>query len=64
MLDLIDSRDFYPLILGYHFVLEVPARPASQLRNNDVAVTEEVDVEVDMMNRLMLVSRATPAAAN
>ena len=63
MLDLIDSRHLDPLVLGYHFVLEGPTRSASKLCNNDIAVAEEVDIEVDMMNRLEFVSYATLVAA-
>jgi len=40
------------LPLGYHLVFQRPPRPSRQLRNHDVAVAEEVDVEIDVVDRI------------
>lgn len=44
--------DLNLLILGDHLVLEGPAETATQLRDNNVTVTEEVDIEVDVTHSL------------
>lgn len=49
---IIDNGDVDLLTLGDHFVIEIPTCASSEFRNNDVAVTEEIDVEVDVMDRL------------
>lgn len=36
------------LILGHHLMLKGPGEAATQLGNDDVAVAEEVDIEVDV----------------
>lgn len=56
MIDLVDHRDFVLVALGNHFVLEGPASAACEFGNDDVAVTEEVDIEIDVMDGLGRVS--------
>lgn len=58
MINLIDRRDFVLVALGYHFVVEGPASAACKFGNNDIAVAEEIDVKVDVMNGLDEVSMA------
>lgn len=40
------------LRFGYHLVLQVPAGASAELGDDDVAVAEEVHVEIDMGARL------------
>jgi hypothetical protein len=56
MVNLVHSRHFDLVALGYHFVLESPAGAAGELGHDDVAVAEEVDVKVDVVDGLRLVS--------
>jgi hypothetical protein len=35
-----------------HGMLEIPASPLAQSSHNSITVTEQIDVEVDMVNRL------------
>jgi hypothetical protein len=56
MVDLVDCRDLVLMALGYHLVLEGPTSAACEFGNNDIAVAEEVDVKVNVMNGLRIVS--------
>lgn len=58
MVDLVDGRYLVVVALGYHFVVEGPASTACEFGNNDIAVTQEVDVKVDVVNGLRNVSMA------
>lgn len=53
MIDFIYNRDFVLVTLGYHLMLECPACAASELGDNDIAISKEVDVEVDVMDWLI-----------
>jgi hypothetical protein len=44
------------MALGYHFMLEGPAGAAGELGDNDIAVAEKVDVEIDVVDGLRKVS--------
>lgn len=52
MLNIINGADLGRLALGYHLMLEVPAGTSCELRYDNVAITKEVDVEVDVVDRL------------
>lgn len=52
VIDFVHRYDFVLMALGYHFVRESPAGAASELGYDDVAVAEEVDVEVDVVDGL------------
>jgi hypothetical protein len=52
----VDRDDVILMTLWYHLVLEFPASTASKFSYNDIAVTEEVDIEVDVVNRLGRIS--------
>jgi hypothetical protein len=54
VLFLVDSLDFHLLSLGYHLVVEGPASAASELGYNDVAVSQELDVKVDVVDGLAM----------
>jgi hypothetical protein len=56
MFNLIDSLYFVGLALRYHLMLEVPAGAAGEFSYDYVAVAEEVDVKVDMVDWLVHVS--------
>jgi len=56
MVDLVHRRNLVLVALGYHFVLEGPAGATSELGYDDVAVAEEVDVEVDVVDGLERIS--------
>lgn len=40
------------LVLGHHLVLEWPTGAAAQLRDDDVAVAQQVNIEVDVVDGL------------
>ena len=48
----VDQRSLDRLPFGYHLVLQVPTRTARELGYNNIAVAEEVDIEVDVVDRL------------
>jgi hypothetical protein len=48
----VDQRSLDCLSFGHHFVLQVPTRTARELGYNYIAVAEEVDVEVDVVDGL------------
>ena len=52
MIKFLDRRDGNLLICRYHFMFEIPACATSELGNNDIAVAEKVDIEIDMENGL------------
>jgi hypothetical protein len=52
MLDFVHGLDNVLVAFGYHLVLQCPTCAARKLGNDDVAVAEEVDVEIDVVNRL------------
>ena len=49
---LVRSLDFNLLTLGYHLVVEGPASTASELSHNDIAVSQQLNVEVDVVDGL------------
>jgi hypothetical protein len=53
MINLVNSRHFDSLPLGYHLVLQIPARSASKLCHHIIAVAEKVDIKVDVVDWLM-----------
>jgi hypothetical protein len=59
MLDLVDSLDFVDLTVGYHLVLEGPACATGKFGYNDIAVAEEVDIEVDVVDGLLTCQKKT-----
>jgi hypothetical protein len=52
MILFIDCNDVVLVALWYHLVLEFPASAAGKFSDNDIAVTEEIDVEVNVVDRL------------
>jgi hypothetical protein len=64
MLDLIDDLDLVDLAVGYHLVLEGPTCATGEFGYNDVAVPEEVYIEVDVVNRLFFVSAGRASIKN
>jgi len=56
MVDLVHRRYLILVTLGYHFVLEGPAGATGELGYDDVAVAEEVDVKVDVVDWLERIS--------
>jgi hypothetical protein len=49
MVDFIDRRNFVLMALGYHLMFEGPACAAGEFGDDDIAVSEEVDVEIYMV---------------
>jgi len=45
--------DDYLLLWLHHFMLEVPFGALTKLCNHDIAVAKQIDVEVDVMDRLL-----------
>lgn len=52
MLDLINKENVNRLSLSNHFMIEIPACATSKLSDNNVAISQEVDIEVNVMNGL------------
>jgi hypothetical protein len=48
----VDRDNVIVMTLWYHLVLEFPTSAAGKFSDNDIAVTKEVDIEVDVVNRL------------
>jgi hypothetical protein len=53
MVCFIDRRNFDLLVFWNHVVLKIPACSSRKLSDNRIAVTDKIDVEVDMMDLLM-----------
>jgi hypothetical protein len=49
---LINRLDLNLLSLGYHLVVQGPAGTAGEFSHNDVAVSQELNVEVDVIDGL------------
>jgi hypothetical protein len=56
MVDLVDGRNLVLVALGYHFVLEGPASAAGEFGDYHVAVSEEIDIEIYVVDGLSKVS--------
>jgi len=48
-----DCHDLILVPLGYHLVRESPAGAAGEFGDDDIAVAEEIDVEVDVVDWLL-----------
>jgi len=49
MVDFIDRRNLVLMALGYHLMFEGPACAAGEFGDDDIAVSEEVDVEINVV---------------
>ena len=50
------------LLFGYHIVFQLPTSASAKLSNDNIAITKEVNVEVDMgtwLNERMSAERST-----
>jgi hypothetical protein len=54
MVRFVDRGNFDFVILGYHIVLELPAGASGKFGDDSITISEEVNVEVDMIDRLSL----------
>lgn len=51
---LVDASHIHGLVGGQHIVVQRPAGAARELGDDDVAVAEELDVEVDVVDGLQI----------
>jgi hypothetical protein len=52
MLFFVDRHNVHRLILGQHIMVQFPSCTTRKLRNNNIAVTKELNVKVDMVDGL------------
>ena len=54
MLFFIDRHNVHRLILGQHIMVQLPSCTTRKLSNNNIAVAQELNVKVDVMDGLQM----------
>lgn len=57
MVRFVDDGNVDSMVIGDHMVLELPAGAPGKFGDDSITISEEVNIKVDVMNRLVLCKR-------